>query len=183
VTYTVNSVLDLPFQTLGGEPGFASGQLDRFLRQPRVAVLAYRRADGSPNQVSVWYDYHDGQIRLSMETSSPKVAALRRDPRVTITIQDERPPYRSVVVAGTVELDDRLADAEASMSMAVRYFGRIAGGIYRKRYEAKRQSAGNTTVTVRPTSVRGFDGTQSVDKLTLGFLRFRNALGFAKRLL
>jgi PPOX class probable F420-dependent enzyme len=185
MAYNVNSsdrapslptVLDLPFRSTGGEPAFTRTQLDRFLRRPRVAVLAYLRRDGSPNQISIWYDYKAGELSFSMETSSPKVRALRRDPRVTVTIQDERPPYRSVVIDGELELDDRGADVTLPMSLADRYFGRVAGGIYRRRYEARRASEGTTIARLAPHAVRGLDGTESVDAATLAFLRVRHRL-------
>jgi PPOX class probable F420-dependent enzyme len=182
LTETSKSVLALPFRSLGDEPAFTTDSLDRFLRRPRIAVLAYLRQDGSPNQVSIWYSYDNGELAFSMETMSPKVRALRRDPRVTVTVQDERPPYRSVVIQGHLELDDRAADAEVPMSLAVRYFGRIAGGIYRRRYEGRRKEEGTTLASLVPEVVRGFDGTESVDNATLAFLRFRNILPIPRNL-
>jgi nitroimidazol reductase NimA-like FMN-containing flavoprotein (pyridoxamine 5'-phosphate oxidase superfamily) len=67
---------------LGGQPAFAPGTVERFVREPRVAVLAYLRADGRPGQAPIWYTYRDRAFHMSTVTGSPKHRALVREPRV-----------------------------------------------------------------------------------------------------
>src|SRR5690606_31359226 len=121
-----STLVDLPFAALGGQPAFEPTALDAFLAGDRIAVLAYVRGDGRPNQVPVWYSYRDGTLSFSFETTSAKVRALRKDPRVTVTVQDERPPYRAVIIDGEVEMAGLGADAAENMALAVRYFGKVA---------------------------------------------------------
>lgn len=191
MAYTVNepsstspstdSITTLPFRALGGQPPFESDALDRFLRAPRIANLAYVRRDGRPNQAPLWYGYDDGVLHFTMEANSAKHRALLRDPRVTVTVQDERPPYRAVIIDGTVTVDDLGDDIDPSMSLAQRYFGRIAAAKYRAMYEDVRRDAGMVRVTLRPDEVKGFDNTDAVDPITLAFVRVRNRLPIPRR--
>ncbi len=76
-------------------------QAERFLRGRHIAVLTTINADGTPLQTPVWYLYQDGLIYIRTSSNSGKVRNIRRDPRVSICVQDERPPYRGVTVNGT----------------------------------------------------------------------------------
>ena len=183
MAYTVNeplappaAVTDLPFKPLGGQPGFEPAALDRFLRAPRIATLAYVRKDGSTNQAPLWYGYDRGVLHFTMEANSAKHRALQRDPRVTVTVQDERPPYRAAIIDGTVTIEDLGEDTAPSMNLAVRYFGKLAAAKYEAMYEEARKDAGMVRVTVHPHTVKGFDNTNAIDAATLVFVRLRNRL-------
>jgi PPOX class probable F420-dependent enzyme len=184
MAYSVNSEVSLteaPFTALGGQPAFEPAALDAFLSGDRIAVLAYIRGDGRPNQVPLWYWYRDGTLSFSFETTSAKVRALRNDPRVTVTVQDERPPYRAVIIDGVVEMVDLGDDVSENMALAVRYFGKVAAAKYEKMYRDHRAAAGTTLVRLVPHEVKGFDNTRSIDKATLGFVRLRHRLPIPKR--
>lgn len=174
-------ITEMPFKALGNQPGFEPGPLDTFLAAERIAVLAYLRSDGRPNQTPLWYSYQDGTLSFSVESTSAKVRALRKDPRVTVTIQDERPPYRAVIIDGTVEMDELDDEAEANMELAVRYFGKIAAAKYESMYRETREAAGTTLVRLVPSEVKGFDNTRAIDRATLGFVRLRNRLPIPRR--
>ncbi|TDT17983.1 PPOX class probable F420-dependent enzyme [Ilumatobacter fluminis] len=191
MAYTVNDpsrtagspipITSLPFRGLGGQPPFEPDDLDRFLRAPRIANLAYVRKDGRTNQAPLWYGYDEGVVHFTMEANSAKHRALVRDPRVTVTVQDERPPYRAVIVDGTVTIDDLGDDTAPSMSLAERYFGKVAAAKYRSMYEDVRKDAGMVRVTLHPDEVKGFDNTNAVDPVTLAFVRVRNRLPVPRR--
>lgn len=52
------------------------------------------RADGSPHVVPVWFVLDgDGAMVLNVDGGSIKAKALRRDPRVSLCVDDETPPY------------------------------------------------------------------------------------------
>jgi len=176
--YTVSSTAtldDLPFTPLGGQPGFAPGALDRFVGEPRIAVLAYTRADGRPGQTPIWYAYRDGAFELSTTTGSPKHRALLRDPRVCLTIQDERPPYRALLADGVVTLTP-LAPESRDAALATRYFGRLGAREYARLTEEEYARTGLTRITLRPAALRGFDNTRAIGRATLAFMRVRDRL-------
>ena len=168
---------DLPFVPLGGQPGFAPGAIEPFVAAPRVALLAYLRSDGRPGQAPIWYTHRLGAFHMSTVTGSPKHRALARDPRVCLTIQDERPPYRALIADGEVELAKLEAGAEdPTAGMAVRYFGRLGAGEYERMTESEYARSGLTLITLRPSGLRGFDNTRALGRAALLFMRLRDRL-------
>jgi hypothetical protein len=71
-------------------------------RQP-ILQIAYSAADGSPRAVPVGYLLRDGKFLFFTIPGSDKVAALRRDPRIALTV-DAYPPPCCLLVRGTAEL-------------------------------------------------------------------------------
>ena len=71
-------------------------------RQP-IMQIAYGAADGSPRAVPLGYLLREGRFVFFTIPSSDKVASLRRDPRIALTI-DTSPPPCCLLVRGTVEL-------------------------------------------------------------------------------
>jgi PPOX class probable F420-dependent enzyme len=177
----VARIIELPFHALGGQPAFTPAGLNRFLAEPRVAVLAYVRRDGRPNQSPIWYCYDGTTLVMSTVTGSPKHRALERDPRVTVTVQDERPPYRAAVIEGTVTLTTIEPGADPTTGMDVRYFGRLAAAEYRKLTRELYEASGLTAIHLLPTAVRGFDNTHAISKATLAFIRVRDRLAIPRQ--
>ncbi|MEE9278427.1 MAG: PPOX class F420-dependent oxidoreductase, partial [Dehalococcoidia bacterium] len=101
---------------------------ERFLRGRHVAVLTTINADGTPLQTPVWYLYQDGLIYIRTNSKSGKVRNIRRDPRVSLCVQDERPPYRGVTVKGTASVQPE--QPQLSSKMSRHYLGAIAGFFY-----------------------------------------------------
>jgi PPOX class probable F420-dependent enzyme len=179
-TRSPNGVWDA--RPLGGQPAWEPDALERFVRQARIAVMSYVRADGRPGQAPLWYVERDGVLYANVGTGSPKHRALRRDPRVCITIQDERPPYRAVLFDAVAELADQ-PERAATDGIELRYFGRIGGAAYRKMVAEESAATGFTEITLRPIDVRGFDNTVGLHPLTVAFLRARPHLPGLRRLL
>ncbi len=98
-----------------------------FLADVRVGILAIQRADKGPLAVPVWYDVEDGDVVISMGAGSAKAKLLERFGRATLTVQDERPPYRYVSVEGPVAIERTPHDVTA---LATRYLGAELGARY-----------------------------------------------------
>lgn len=167
---------------VGDQPAWRPQDLERFVAAARIAVMSYVRSDGRPGQAPVWYVERDGALHLNVATGSPKHRALQRDPRVCITIQDERPPYRAVIFDAVAELDDR-AERALTSGIEERYFGRIGGATYRRLSEESFADSGHTEITLRPQDLRGFDNTRDLGALTVAFLRVRPHLPLLRRFL
>ena len=71
-------------------------------RQP-ITQIAYAGMDGSPRAVPVGYLLREGKFLFFTIPTSDKVTALRRDPRIALTIDDYPPPC-CLLVRGTAEL-------------------------------------------------------------------------------
>jgi hypothetical protein len=65
---------------------------------------------------------------MRTNSQSAKVRNIRRDPRASLCVQDERPPYRGVTVKGTATVQPEQPELSASMSR--HYLGAIAGHFY-----------------------------------------------------
>lgn len=167
---------DLPFRALGGQPAFAPEAIEPFVDARRIAVLAYVRADGRPNQSPIWYTHRDGVLHMTTATGSPKHRALQRDPRVTLTIQDEAPPYRAVIADGEVRLADLDPDHDPTDGMAVRYFGRVAAAAYERMVGDVYEETGLTLISLAPSELKGFDNLRALTRAQRLFVRTRERL-------
>jgi PPOX class probable F420-dependent enzyme len=90
-------------------------ELDELLRRPNPAVVATVRPDGSPHSVATWYLWDGERILLNMAASRARLAFLRAEPRLSLTILEAESWYRQVNLDGRVaELveDETLADID-----------------------------------------------------------------------
>ncbi len=172
-----------PFKALGGQPPFDPGDIEGFVDQRRIAVLGYVRANGRPNQAPIWYTHRDGTFYMSTTSTGPKRRALERNPNISLTIQDERPPYRAVILDGVAALSP-LADTDnPTAGMATRYFGRVGATAYDKMTAEVYEASGLTLITLVPEEVKGFDNTKALTRPELAFVRMREHLPVAWNLL
>ena len=101
---------------------------ERFLRGRHIAVLTTINPDGTPLQTPIWYLAEDERIYIRTNSRSAKVRNIRHDARVSLCVQEERPPYMGVTVRGTAAIEgDRTG---LSARMARHYLGVIAGFFY-----------------------------------------------------
>jgi len=118
-----------------------------FLRQPvRPAVLSTVRADGRPHATPIWYDLDDEVLVFTTGASSVKGRNLRRDPRVTLCVHDERPPFSFLVAEGEAALSE---SPEQLREWAARIGGRYMGAHRADEYGARNGSPGELLVRVR----------------------------------
>lgn len=167
---------DLPFQTMGSQPPFEPADLERFVAAPRIAVLSYVKRDGTPAQAPIWYQYRDGRFYMVTATTSPKAKALARAQRACLTIQDEVPPYRAVVVDGAVSLADAPLEGGVNAWLATHYFGRLGGREYARMTAEENRKTGLSLVTFEPVRVRGFDNHRLIGSALRWYMRIRDLL-------
>ena len=79
---------------------------NRFLSGRHIAVLVTIDADGRSVPTPIWYLYRDGLLYFRTDEASAKVANVRRDPRVAVCVQEERPPYKAAILYGTADLQE-----------------------------------------------------------------------------
>ena len=166
----------LPFQAMGSQPAFLPDDLERFVAAPRIAVLSYTKRDGSPAQAPIWYRYDDGRFAMLTSATSPKAKALARDPRACLTIQDDMPPYRAVIVDGHVRLDEAPVEGGLNEWLAMQYFGKLGGREYEKMTAADNHRHGLVQITLEPTRVRGFDNHRLVGRGLRLYMRLRESV-------
>ena len=69
--------------------------------QPNPAVITSNRPDGQPVSVATWYLLEgDGRLLVNMDESRRRLAYLRKDPRVSLTVLAADDWYTHVSVQG-----------------------------------------------------------------------------------
>ena len=75
-----------------------------FLDEPGVLMrIAVVRKDGSPLITPIWFLFHEGGIYFTPRERSEWFDCLRRDNRISLCIDEDRLPYRKVLVEGSAE--------------------------------------------------------------------------------
>jgi PPOX class probable F420-dependent enzyme len=98
-----------------------------FIAHSRTATLATLSADGRPHLVAMWYAVLDGEIWFETKAKSQKAVNLRRDPTVTVMIEDGHTydTLRGVSIDGRAEIvsDDPELLLRVGISVWERYTG------------------------------------------------------------
>ncbi|MEU0840564.1 PPOX class F420-dependent oxidoreductase [Streptomyces sp. NPDC005962] len=100
-------------------------QWQKFLSEgTRTGKLATVRADGSPHLAPIWFLLDGDDLVLNTGQDTVKGRNLARDPRVSLCVDDDRPPFSFVTVRGRAELSDDLGEVrEWATRIAARYVG------------------------------------------------------------
>ena len=79
--------------------------LDRFLAEPRNAIVGGLRRDGRPHMTPNWFLWDGERFFVSITRNRVKYKVFTNDPRVQLVIDDSM-GFRYVVVDGTVEVSE-----------------------------------------------------------------------------
>ncbi|MGV0660582.1 pyridoxamine 5'-phosphate oxidase family protein, partial [Mycolicibacterium pulveris] len=63
-------------------------EIAEYIERSRTATLATLLPDGRPHLVAMWYGVLDGEIWFETKAKSQKAVNLRRNPTVTVLIED-----------------------------------------------------------------------------------------------
>ena len=111
------------------------------------ARLAYIGTDGTPRVVPIWFHWNGHEVVLGTPPNAPKVKALRKNPKVALTIDDNQFPHRVLMVRGTARLED-VKDIVPEYALAAhRYFGREQGQAWVDQMRAKGKGAVRVAIT------------------------------------
>ncbi|MEO9236926.1 MAG: PPOX class F420-dependent oxidoreductase [Jatrophihabitantaceae bacterium] len=90
----------------------------------RTGKLATVRADGRPHVAPIWFILDGPDLVFMTGAQTIKGKSLQRDPRASLVVDLEEPPYAFVMVEGTVQLSTDLAEMlPLSIEIARRYMG------------------------------------------------------------
>ncbi len=120
------------------------------LASPRTAKVATVRPDGRPHVAPVWFHLDGDDVVFTTGASTLKGRDLRRDARVSLCVDDERPPFSFVLIEGTVRFSDNLDDVRA---WATRIATRYMGAMRAKAYPLRNAAPGQVLVRVTPTRI------------------------------
>ena len=95
-----------------------------FLAGPYLTRIATLQEDGTPYVIPSWFEYSGGNIQMVVRTRSAWLEHIRRDPRVSLVVDEEKLPYRKVIFEGRGEVVG--TDwVELGRRLATRYFANM----------------------------------------------------------
>ncbi len=128
-----------------------------FIEQRRTATMATIGPEGRPHLVAMWFAWLDGEIWFETKAKSQKVVNLRRDPRITVSLEDgwTYETLRGVAIDGTAEI---VEDPDALWRVGVAVWERYTGPYTEEsRPLVELMLTKRVAVRVRPERVRSWD--------------------------
>ncbi|MFE9339077.1 PPOX class F420-dependent oxidoreductase [Streptomyces sp. NPDC007063] len=130
---------------------------DFVLTGTRTGKLATTRKDGRPHVTPVWFLLDDaGRLLFTVDSASLKYRSLRRDPRFSICVDDQEPPYSFVMLE--CEAAEFLDDLDLMRSWATRLGGRYMGTDRGDEYGRRNAVPGEYLVRARVERAVAFAG-------------------------
>ena len=118
----------------------------------RTGKLGYCAADGRALVAPVWFVLEGDRLVFNTGKETAKGRALARDPRITVCVDLEQPPYAFMQVQGVAELSEDQADLlETATAIAARYMGADRAAEFGHRNAVP----GELVVRLKPVKVLG----------------------------
>lgn len=112
-------------------------------------------ADGTPNITPVWYVFDGEAFLFTTGGATAKARNLRRDPRASLCVADDAPPFAYVEARGEVTLSE---DLDELLAVATRAGARYMGADKAEEFGKRNAVPGELVVRLRPTKVIAFGG-------------------------
>jgi hypothetical protein len=145
-----------------GHLGLLDTPTARELLASRIpARLAFVWPDGTPRVVPTWFHWTEREIVMATYTAGPdirhpaaRLAALRANPAVALTIDTEGSPPRILAIRGRAEIDEVDGIAPEYAAAARRYLGNAAEAMLA---QVDRPGTAQARIVVRPAWVGVLD--------------------------
>ena len=121
----------------------------------RTAKLATTMRDGSPHVMPVWFVLEGDELVFNTAAGTVKGRNLTRDPRASILVDDERPPFAFVHMRGRVA---RSEDPDELLRTATEIAGRYVGADRAAEFGARNAVPDELVVRFRPERVIALTG-------------------------
>ena len=118
------------------------------LRSTVPARLAYTWHDGTPRVVPIWFHWTGEEVVLGTPPDAPKVAAIRANPRVALTIDGTEWPYKALLIRGAASIELVEGAGHEYGLAARRYFGEEQGAAWAD--QVARVMGRSARVAIRP---------------------------------
>jgi PPOX class probable F420-dependent enzyme len=120
------------------------------MEQMRTAKLATVREDGRPHVTPVWFVLDGDTLVFTTWHTSVKAVNIRRDGRVCLCVDDEKPPFSYIQIEGIAVMS---ADSEELNYWSTRIAGRYMGEDLAEAYGKRNSVEGELLVRVTPTKI------------------------------
>lgn len=116
----------------------------------RTGKLAWVATDGRPLVAPIWFVVEGDDLLFNTGADTAKGRAIARDPRLTLIVDLEEPPYGFVQVQGVAEVVEDLAEVRRIATLAG---GRYMGAERAEEFGARNGVPGELGVRLRPTKI------------------------------
>jgi hypothetical protein len=86
------------------------------------ARLAYISTDGTPRVIPIWFHWNGRELVMASPPKAPKLKALAKNPRVSLTIDDNTFPHKVLLIRGSARLEPVEGIVPEYEAAAARYF-------------------------------------------------------------
>ncbi|MGW2378819.1 PPOX class F420-dependent oxidoreductase [Streptomyces lincolnensis] len=112
-------------------------------------------ADGTPNIAPVWYVFDGRDFLFTTGGATAKARNLRRNPRASLCVADDAPPFAYVEVRGDVTLSE---DMDELLDVATRAGARYMGPEQAEDFGRRNAVPGEVVVRLHPDKVIAYGG-------------------------
>ncbi len=129
-----------------------AGQLDAFLAEPRIAMLTTLYSDGRPTAVPVWFEWADGKALVFTNGSSEKVARIKADGRVALSVAEAvgvQEAWVTIEGRATVETEGGM---DLAKRLLPKYYSRER--VAKALPEWEKMAAQWVVISIAPTRIR-----------------------------
>lgn len=121
-----------------------------------ITRLAYVAKDGTPRTIPIGFVWNGSTVVMCTSLNAPKLASLRANPMVALTIDTEVHPPKVLLIRGRAELDVVDGIPDEYMSMNTSYQMTAEQRVEWER-EVRSLYAGMVRIVVTPTWVKLLD--------------------------
>lgn len=122
----------------------------------RTGKLATVRADGRPHVAPIWFDMDGDVIVFTTWETTVKGKNIRRDGRVSLCVDDDKPPFAYAIVEGVAEVIT--PTPEEFLRWTTRIAGRYMGSELAESYGKRNAVSGELLIRLTPTRVTAQTG-------------------------
>lgn len=116
----------------------------------RTAKLATIMPDGRPHVTPVWFVLDGDEVICTTWHTSAKARSLRHDPRVSLCVDDDTPPFAFVMLEGTASVSTDLAQLRHwTTQIGARYMGADRA----EEFGARNGVEGELLLRIRPSRI------------------------------
>jgi PPOX class probable F420-dependent enzyme len=121
----------------------------------QTAKVAVSRRDGMPHVVPVWFVLDGDIVVFTTGAGSVKGRALRRDPRVSVCVDDQTPPFSFVMIEGIATIS---RDVDELLVWATQIGARYMGDERAEEFGRRNAVPEELLVRVTPTKIVAVSG-------------------------
>jgi PPOX class probable F420-dependent enzyme len=125
--------------------------LGDLLELPLLAVLATYRRDAGVLLSPVWHEWRDGGFTVATSRGNVKARHIERDPRASIVVCEQTPPYRGIEVRCRARIVTGEGAEQTARRIAVRYLGEAEGAAKAAEY------GDDVLIRLEPGTLRAWD--------------------------